>query len=77
MKKIIALILLTFVSSRALIAVDHEMVFVGTGQTHDDAERHAKDKANPHGGVGSVVSIETTQIGPNKWMCVLTAKVSN
>ena len=77
MKKIITLLLLTFVSSRALIAVDREMVFVGTGQTHDDAERHAKDKANPHGGVGSVVSIETTQIGTNKWMCVLTAKVSN
>jgi len=77
MKKVFALILLTLVSSSALIAANHEMVFVGTGQTHDDAERNARDKTSPHGGVGSVVSIETTQIGPNKWMCVLTAKVSN
>jgi hypothetical protein len=77
MKKTIALILLVLASSNVVIAANHQMVFVGTGSSRDNAERNAKDQANPHGGVGSIIRIETKKTAPNMWMCVLTAKVSN
>jgi hypothetical protein len=77
MKKLLLLILIALSSSVALIAADHQEVFIGTGETHDDAERNAKDQASPHGGVSSIVSISTTKTGTNTWICVLKAMVSN
>ena len=77
MKKILLLILIGLSSSVALNAADHQEVFIGTGESHDDAERDAKSQASPHGGVSSIVDIRTTKTGTNTWVCVLKAMVSN
>jgi uncharacterized protein YdeI (BOF family) len=77
MKKIIAIILLTLVSSSALIAANHQETFIGTGNSRDSAEQDARSQASPHGGISSVVSIDTKKTAPNMWICVLKAMVSN
>jgi hypothetical protein len=77
MKKIITLILLTLVSAGPLLAADHQETFIGTGNSRDSAEQDARSQASPHGGISSVVSIDTKKTAPNMWICVLKAKVSN
>jgi hypothetical protein len=60
-----------------LLAADHQETFIGTGNSRDSAEQDARSQASPHGGISSVVSIDTKKTAPNMWICVLKAKVSN
>ena len=77
MNKIHSFLLVTIISIGTLLAANHQEIFIGTGNSHDSAEQDARFQASPHGGISSVVSIDTKQTAPNMWICVLKAMVSN
>jgi hypothetical protein len=77
MNRILLLFLVSIISAGPLFGANHQEIFIGTGNSHDSAEQDAKSQASPHGGVSSVVSIDTKQTAPNTWVCVLKTIVSN
>lgn len=77
MKKSLSVVLITAISAGALFAANHKETFIGTGNSRDSAEKDARSQASPHGGISSVVSIDTKKTAPNMWICVLKAMVSN
>jgi len=77
MNRMSSLLLVTIISAGALFGANHQETFIGTGNSHDSAEQDAKSQASPHGGISSVVSIDTEKTAPNMWICILKAMVSN
>lgn len=77
MKKILSLMLLSIVSVSSLLAADQIITFVGSGESHDEAERRARDQGNNLGKFFSLESVDTKMTGPKMWICVMRVKIKN